>query len=138
MDDAPHLSGQIDALLGFIPAIEAGGEGWTGEWKGGDRLPSGVIQMPWFDYSPLLLKFMSACYEHGWVVPGLTWVANDTLYAMKDDPTILEDVDLEMIRRLLTTHLRAERTNDGHVAGVAESGHLLAILRRLAVLRAAM
>lgn len=125
-------------MLEFLPAFEAGGEGWTGESQGGDRLPSGVIQIPWFEYSRLLLDFMKACYTHGWVVPDVPRVDYDELRRLHNEPGALQEVDIDMIRRLLTTHVRAERTNDGHVAGIAESGHLLAILRRMAVLRAAM
>jgi hypothetical protein len=39
------------------------------------------------------------------------------------------------LRKLLTTHVRADRFVEGHLAGVLESGHMLAILRRLKDIR---
>lgn len=131
-------SDEIDALLAFLPLFESGDESWRGEWQGGDRLPSGVIQIPWFDYSKPLLDFMAACYSHGWVSPDVERVEFGLLRTVVEDPGTLRDANIELIRRLFTTHLRTERTSEGHVAEMARNGHFLAILRRLQVLRASL
>jgi hypothetical protein len=39
------------------------------------------------------------------------------------------------VRKLLTTHIRADRFIEGHLAGVLENGHIVAVLRRLRTIR---
>ena len=47
----------------------------------------------------------------------------------------LETADLTTLRKLLTTHVRADRFSEGHLAGVLQSGHIVAVLRRLRKIR---
>lgn len=42
------------------------------------------------------------------------------------------------MQKLLTTHVRKERFCSGHLAGMIENGHILALLKRLAAIRADM
>ena len=45
------------------------------------------------------------------------------------------DADLLTLRRLLTTHVRADRFTEGHLAAELENGHICAILEQLEELR---
>lgn len=52
------------------------------------------------------------------------------------DPEVVMTASLDEVRRLLTLHVRKERFCDGHLDGVIRSGHLTALLQRLAALTA--
>ncbi len=51
-----------------------------------------------------------------------------------DDPDAVRSADLLTCRKLLTTHVRAYRFSEGHLAEVIKSGHIAAVLRRVAEL----
>lgn len=51
-----------------------------------------------------------------------------------DDPDAVRSADLLTCRKLLTTHVRANRFSEGHLAGVIKSGHIAAVLLRAAEL----
>ena len=55
-----------------------------------------------------------------------------------DSPKKVERVDATTIQKLLTTHSRADRFCEGHLASMFESGHIVAILWRLRAIREKM
>lgn len=129
-----NIADRIDALLGFLPVMEAR---VAGEWQGGDRNEDGSINMPWMSYDERVLAFIKACYQHGWVRP-FDWNAwQEQAKRYYDDPLLLAAADLTALQKLLTLHVRKERFHEGHLAGMIESGHLALILRRLEVIRRA-
>lgn len=134
---APSLASQIDAITAFLAALST--PGIAGKWEGGERGRDGVITMPWFDYSEEALAFKRACYANGWVDFTFNWTQWGTeAKRHMDDADALATIDVDTARRLITAHLRADRFNEGHLASVIESGHIAAILRRLAAIRAAL
>ncbi len=135
MTEEADLRTRIDALLAFLPAFEQEGDAWPGEWKGGEKDAAGVIQMPWFDFSDTMLEFMRACAGNGWVAPGISWVEPGLMRELIEQPAALSAADTDLIRQLLTTHVRGDRFHEGHLAAMVQNGHLLAILRRLAAIR---
>ena len=50
-------------------------------------------------------------------------------------PELISGADLEIIIKLLTTHVRADRFCTGHLANMLDNGHLLQILQRLAEIK---
>ena len=80
-------------------------------------------------------RFISALHDNGWVVPfdWVSWQGEAQRYV--SSPEMLESADVDVIRKLLTMHIRKERFCDGHLLAVFRSGHLNAILRRLKALR---
>jgi hypothetical protein len=50
----------------------------------------------------------------------------------------IESLDLEGIRKLLTTHIRGDRFSDGHLLKMLRSNTITKILERLKVLREQM
>ena len=52
------------------------------------------------------------------------------------EPSILARARLPTLRKLLTLHARKDRFCEGHFAAVLESGHFLAILKRVETLLA--
>lgn len=76
-------------------------------------------------------RFMDACYKNGFVVrfDWEHWEAESLTYVK--DPALLNGADLQVVRRLLTWHIRQNRFTKNHVATLIASGHILLILKRL-------
>ncbi|MGE3076492.1 MAG: DUF6508 domain-containing protein [Dehalococcoidia bacterium] len=120
---------QIAALTAFRSVMEGR---VAGTWAGGEQNPDGSRTMPYFDYSPEILAFMRACGENGWieVFDWGAWQPEALRY--HESPDRLGGASVEDIRKLLTLHIRKDRFSEGHFAAMVESGHIAAILRRLA------
>lgn len=134
LDPLPPITlEQLDAVLRFLPVFEQPGYSY-GEWVG----LSDAHRRPYYDSSPEVLAFLQALTREGIVAP-FDWMAwsqeADRLYR---DPAALATADLDTLRRLLTSHVRADRYGEGLLADMLEEGHITAILRRLAELRAEM
>lgn len=121
----------LDKVLTFLPFFD----GQT------DNLYS--VQTEYFtfypyEYSPEVLRFIQTLYNENviFVFDWSSWKEEATCYM--NDPELVAQADLLEIRRLLTLHVRADRFNDGHIAGMIDTGHILAILRRLKAIRADM
>ena len=56
------------------------------------------------------------------------------LERLERDPDALAAATLEQLTHLITRHVRAERFCDGHITAAHASGHLAALIRRLAVI----
>ncbi len=136
MPTDPALVDQIDAITAYLPLLEQPGA--IGKWAGGDRGRDGTITVPYFDYSPEALQFLRALGVNGWLEPydWNAWLPEAERYY--HDPTLLDHADIPTIRNLLTLHVRRDRFHEGHFASMSESGHIAAILRRLATIRTAL
>lgn len=122
---------QIDAVLAFLPIFEQPGFS-AGQWAGGSN------QMPYFAYRPEVNEFVSTLYAQEFIVV-FDWTAwQEEANHFRLDPAALVQADLLTVCKLLTTHIRADRFVEGHLAQIIESGHLAAILRRLKQLRGKM
>ena len=123
---------QIDAILPFLALFTVDGFS-TGVLHG----PPG--EFPWFAYSKPVLQFQQALYDHGWVTPSFNWPKwQETAKEYVKSPERIDAADIKTIRKLLTTHVRKERFREGHLAEMFESGHVVALLRRLQELRITM
>jgi hypothetical protein len=128
----PIISKQIDALLPFLDRFEAVGFS-AGSWK----MPEG--QFPWFDFNEVVMDFHQALYDNGWVTPAFDWTEwQESAKKFVDSPKKIEKADATTIQKLLTTHSRADRFCEGHLASMFENGHIVALLRRLKAIREKM
>lgn len=128
----PITAKQIDALLLFLDRFEAVGFS-AGSWK----MPEG--QFPWFDFNEVIMEFHQALYDNGWVTPAFDWTEwQESAKKFVDSPKKIERADATTIQKLLTTHSRADRFCEGHLASMFENGHIVALLRRLKVIRGKM
>src|SRR5688572_6341649 len=108
----------------------------AGEWQGGDKRPDGSITMPWMEYDQHVLDFIRTCGMNGWLEP-FEWVAwQPEALNFYEDPETLQTAPLETLQKLLTLHIRKDRFVEGHLANMIEDGHIAAILRRMATIRA--
>jgi hypothetical protein len=94
-----------------------------GEWRTAEG------QFPHYYFSPKANEFLEALNKLIVVFDWPEWT--DEAEALMENPDALANADLLTLRKLITTHVRAERFNEGHLAGQFENGHLLVILQRL-------
>ena len=123
---------QIDALIPFLDKFEEAGFS-AGTWK------TGTGHFPWFNSNQVVMEFIEALYANNWVMRDFDWVEwQKAAQRYIESGELVESADAVTIQKLLTTHARADRFRESHFASMFEAGHLLAILRRLRVLRAEM
>jgi hypothetical protein len=135
----------MDALLEFLPVLEKPGFSF-GRWSGGgidgevDREVDGegATSMPCFIPGRDAARFVRTLHDHNWIEPfdWPGWQKRAARYLRS--PGGLKRAGLGTLRKLLTLHVRKERFCEGHLSAVHESGHLVAILRRLQAIRARM
>jgi len=112
----------LDAILAFLPTLSQH-DFVFGEWK----TPAG--QFPHYFFSPETLQFLKALDKLIIVFDWPAWHEEAAHYM--EQPAALAEADLLTLRKLITTHVRAERFNEGHLAAKYKNGHLAAILERL-------
>jgi len=96
---------------------------------------SAGLVAPYCELSPWATDFVQAIEDANWCVP-FDWKSwQDEALRYVEHPDLLTTADADVLTRLLTFHVRKDRLSEGHLAGMAERGHLLAILGRLKVLR---
>ena len=119
---------QLDAVLRFLPIFTQ--PNYTfGEWQGPED------SFPYFSMNRDTQAFIEALYEQN-LVYSFDWTSwQEEAHRLMDNPQALETADLLILRKLLTTHVRADRFNEGHLASVLENGHITAILSRLKTIR---
>jgi hypothetical protein len=122
---------QIDAILPFLNRFSA-----DGFVVGKMRCDPG--KFPWYEFSNTVTEFQQCLYDNGWVT-AFEWPEwQDVAKEYVDLPHKIEQADADTIRKLFTTHVRKERFCDGHLAEMFESGHIVALLRRLQEIRRTM
>lgn len=126
----PPTLEQIDALMPFLDKFELA-EFSAGTWK----IEEG--HFPWFNFDEVVMEFVQVLYGNNWVTPQFDWTEwQDSAKQYIESPEMVESADAATIQKLLTTHARADRFCEGHLASMFENGHILALLQRLKVLRA--
>jgi len=121
----------IEAVVSFLPIFEAIRPDDFAHLVGSTDVAGEIPFMGHLEYHPAVYKFIDACYENGMVL-SFDWGAwSHKARRYMTDPQLVMSCGLNTCKKLLTTHLRAERFCDGHLQEVLRSGHITAILRRL-------
>lgn len=93
-----------------------------------------VINIDPFIYTHEVSEFITVLYRYNFIQE-FDWISWDESEKYQKDPNLIDDINMETIIKLLTTHVRADRFISGHLASVIDSGHILKILQRLADIR---
>jgi hypothetical protein len=103
-----------------------------GEWAESTPDASGVIHMPWYQYSDVADRFVRAVNGAGWVhaFDWMAWAASPAGQELLQEPSHIATADEDDLSRLLTTIFRSDRFNEGAIASAFDRGLLLAIARR--------
>lgn len=119
---------QVAAVLGFLPTFER--VDFIAA-RPADPVPGQWVGDIWSDE---LGAFHRAVYDNGFVF-GFDWSSwQETARRYVEDPSALVSADIQVIRRLITLHVRKERFCEGHLPDMVACGHMAAVLRRLAEL----
>lgn len=138
LDQQPHTNGRereipsitvhnLDRILQFLPLFE----------RRGTRLyeQQQNVLNPYI-YSSEFENFLQTLYDEGFILPNFDWgVWLDRATQYVEDASALGNADILTLQKLLTTHIKAERFNSGHLAQLIDNAHFLSILYRLADLR---
>ncbi len=126
-------SDRIDQLVRFISEFSRPGRRFAKPWQGSTRRgdePAPLLPYP--EYEPDVVEFFRLAAQ-------VWWQADESspaiAGAMLADPDALSRATLEQVRTMLTCCVRGERFCDGCWEGLLESGQIVALLQRLAVLR---
>lgn len=133
MTETPVPDEQVDwdGLLSFLPVLDQP-EFEVGEVVSGDGTEGGTLTFPYWNYEPQVSRFIQAVYDTGAILWGFDWPAwQEHAVRYVEQPGYLAGADLDICRRLLTTHVRKDRFVDGHVGAMIESGHIVAVLKRI-------
>jgi len=123
---------QIDAILPFLDKFEAAG------FSAGisNSEPNHLSE---FHFDDVVLSFVQTLHNSGWVTPKFKWTNwQDDAQKYVSSTDKIDSADAKTIQKLFTTHVRKERFCEGHLAAMFEDGHILALLRRLRVIRSDM
>lgn len=127
---------QLRELARFLPALE------NPDFKAGSMVvlresKPGVFCLPYATYSDIATDFISAAYEHGWVLRDFNWpewAQSTEAGSLRDDQTALARATPEQIARLLTVVIRQDRFVEGALLTAFKSGVILHIVRRAAAI----
>lgn len=121
----------LDRILAFMPLFE---RPTTSLYE---VRPDLSLMDPYI-YTPEFTQFIQELYRKNLVID-FNWVTwEDEAANYLENPRQIESADLETLQKLITTHVRADRFNSGHLAQMVENGQILAILKRLGAIRRQM
>ena len=129
----PALEDRLNALAGFLPRFESPGFEFG-------HMTASPGEMPFYSHSDDASDFVEVCYRMKWVQPfdWSEWMGSPEAINLRDDPAAMECASAELLQKLLTVVIRQDRFADGALASAFESGLLVRILRRAAVLSQGM
>jgi hypothetical protein len=109
-----------------------------GRWAESMSDASGVIHMPWYQYSSVADAFIRSVNGAGWVqvFDWMAWAATPAGQELLQDPARIGTANEDDLSHLLTTIIRSDRFNEGAIASAFDRGLLLAIARRAKALLA--
>ena len=114
------LVAYLDALTGSVDTLFT--------WRGGDRGPNGVIEMPWVEYSKPVMSFVQDAYRLGFVID-FNWPDwQETAFGLQQSAAAMRRANLVDLAKLLTVHLRKDRFVTGHLASALQNGWIQDIL----------
>jgi len=111
----------------------------AGEWTKPERSAEGVITMAWFRLSEPASAFVAVIATEDVAAPyhrPVTDAARATLLRLTQDPSAITDATADQIGWVLTYLLRADRFVEGSLGHAFDTGLMLAITRRAAILAA--
>jgi hypothetical protein len=129
---ALSLRDRCDALLKFAPHFTDAGSFAT---LVSPPVSDGSLLVPYCELAPWATDFIQALEDAGWCTD-CDWASwHDAGQRYVEDPKLVAAADAAVLAQLLTFHVGLDRRYGGHLADMAERGHLTAILDRLRELR---
>ncbi len=124
------MKDRLNALAEFLPIFE------TPDFEFGHFVDEPGT-FGYYNFSDDASRFIAVCYEMKWVNLCFDWSAwkeSPEALQLFGDRTALESATPDQMQNLLTVAIRQDRFVEGALASAFESGLLVRILRRAAVL----
>jgi hypothetical protein len=133
--DAPVKARDIDAIIGFLPRLQALDPNHAARWPEMRQTGEHEFEIYRGEDHPLVTEFIKALYEHG-LVRDFDWPKwQPEAVRLHDHPEALKRARMKTCVKLLTLHARKDRFVDRHFASMVQSGHIAAVLCRMAEIR---
>jgi hypothetical protein len=117
---------------------EFGRDGFVPGWHHpSEEIEPSHYSWPWWEASRAVGEWRDALYEYGVVDPSADYLSEDVSQRMQQygqSPSLLENVDLDTVRAVLTYVVRSERFSEGHMQTMFEAGVAQAATHRLVAL----
>ncbi|HTR24879.1 MAG TPA: DUF6508 domain-containing protein [Terriglobales bacterium] len=125
----------IDKVVSFVPKLRSIAAENIARWGDG-KATDGVLELSLEpSYHPVVRELMHSLNENHFVQP-FDWSRwQSTAEKIVREPTGVSEANLETCIKLMTLHIRKDRFCGGHFGEMVRSGHISAILQRLAELR---
>ena len=117
---------QIDALLEFLPHLEAVA-------RGGYEAGTSGISTPGTPQADNTWAFFKYLYDSG-VIQGFEWMGWRRGAELTNSEELLAAASLNDLHGFLIMHTRMDRIAEGHFDAMVENGHFAKVLRRLKIL----
>jgi ADP-ribosylglycohydrolase len=130
-EQEPTLA-QIDALLRFLPLFDVPDRDFVERWAGGEKTESGATTVPYPIYPEDVLAFYQLAGQPCWSDDDYEPVKADQ---MLEDDALIRGATMSEVKTMLTYCVRGERFSDGHWAAMLRMGRIVALLKRLRILR---
>ena len=117
-------------LLAYLPALGDPASD-PGGWSEARQTESGAVHMPYAIWPDVLEEFVQTLYSEGFIgaFDWRQWAHGEGERFMQDHEA-LSRASLDDLRRVLISHVRADRFNEGHLLAEYRAGTLAVILRR--------
>lgn len=128
------LQRKLIAVAAFLPIFEAPGFVF-GTWKE-PTSNGGIAEMPHVNLSEEASSFQRTVYESHFIIPfdWGEWIGTEEARILRDSPDALSSATAEQLAKLLTVFIRQDRFVEGALLEAFDTGILVAVLRRAAVL----
>jgi hypothetical protein len=133
---APHLIERFRAVVGFLAAFERPNFD-PGEFVPPREIEPGVFHVPFARLSDTAQAFVQSVHDSGLVLTdfdGPAWAGTPRAKKMMRDAEMLARATPRTLARLLTVCIRRDRFVEGSLLSDFQSGLILRIVRRAAVL----
>lgn len=125
----------IDKVVLFMPKLQSIPAADIARWGSGEGTDGALELSLEPTYHPVIRELMQSLNENHFVQP-FDWPRwQPTAEAIFREPGRISKASLETCIKLITLHVRKDRFSGGHFGEMVRSGHVSAILRRLAELR---
>jgi hypothetical protein len=133
--DAPIRARDIDSIIEFLPRLQSLDPNQAARWPEIRRTGEKEFEIYRGEDHPLVTEFIKALYQHG-LVRDFDWPKwQPEAMRLYDHPEALKKARMKTCVKLLTLHARKDRFVDRHFASMVQSGHIAAVLSRMAEIR---
>jgi len=133
-ESVPLTKENLDKILEYLPYFQNRSNNFY-EFIDSNKNPNELFQFPYYKYSDKVIEFEKELYNQNFIT-NFRWTKGARKAAKYSlDKKSLYKVNLEEIRKLLTTILKQNEVVEGLLAEVIETGFMCRILERIKEIR---